>query len=142
MARTDSIGILLGETARAWRCQLDKRLRPLGLSQAKWLALLHLNVGGDGMLQKDLAARLGVEGPTLVGLLDRMSRDGWIERRPCGQDRRSKSVHLTGKAFAVLSEIDATADRLRAELLDGISREDLACAAGVLRRIKDRADSL
>jgi len=142
MARTDSIGILLGETARAWRCQLDKRLRPLGLSQAKWLALLHLNVGGDGMLQKDLAARLGVEGPTLVGLLDRMSRDGWIERRPCGDDRRSKTVHLTHKAHDVISEIDATADHLRAELLGGIPERDLARAADVLRRIKQKADGL
>lgn len=142
MKYADKLGIVLGEVARAWRFSLDRRLKPLGLSRAKWLVLLHLSRESDAMVQKDLACCLGIEGPTLVGLLDRMSHDGWIERKPYGGDRRSKTVHLTDKANAIISRINDTANALRGELLDGISEEDLRHCVEVLERIKSKAETL
>lgn len=142
MKYADKLGIVLGEVARAWRFSLDRRLKPLGLSRAKWLVLLHLSRQSDAMVQKDLACCLGIEGPTLVGLLDRMSHDGWIERKPYGGDRRSKTVHLTDKANAIISRINDTANALRGELLDGISEEDLQHCVEVLERIKSKAETL
>ncbi len=141
MDYAEQIGPLLGETARAWRFCLDRRLKPLGLSRAKWMVLVHLSKNKEGMVQKDLACRLGIEGPTLVGLLDRMSHDGWIERRPFGGDRRSKTVHLTEKAESIADDIHQTAAVLRQEILDGISEEELAQCVRVLQRIKRRAES-
>ena len=61
----DNLGILVGETARLWRYALDQRLQPLGLSQAKWLVLLHLS-RENGLMQKQLARRVGIEPPTLA----------------------------------------------------------------------------
>ena len=100
MADSETFGLLLGETARAWRTRLDQRLRPLGLSQAKWLVLLHLNLAKADLTQRELSARLGIEGPSLVRLLDRMEADGWVERRVSPSDRRAKTVHPTAKAAA------------------------------------------
>lgn len=136
----ENLGTLLGETARAWRGRLDQRLKPLGFSQARWLVLLKLARGGDGMVQKELAGRVGIEGATLVGLLDRMARDGWIVRRDCTRDRRSKTVHLTAQARSVLPRIEAVAAELRRELLDGIPAHDLERCMLLLSRIKERAE--
>ena len=133
------IGALLGETGRAWRYRLDQRLKPLGLSQAKWITLLKLSCADDGMTQTELAARLGVEGPTLARLLDRMAADGWVERRESDADRRSKTVHLRRKACALLEQINAVAMQLNADLLEGVPAGDLRCCMAVLRRIKERA---
>lgn len=141
MNYAEQIGPLLGETARAWRFCLDRRLKPLGLSRAKWMVLAHLSKSDDGMVQKDLACCLGIEGPTLVGLLDRMSQDGWIERRPFGGDRRSKTVHLTDKAKSVADDIHSTAAALRQEILEGISDQDLEHCVRILQRIKSKAES-
>lgn len=138
----ENFGILLAETARAWRSKLDQRLKPLGLSQAKWVVLLYLSKNRDGMTQKELAERIGIEGPTLVGLLDRLSADGWIERREAIHDRRSKTVHLCPKADATLEQMWQTAAELRAELLDGIPVQDLAICMEVIQRIKARAEEL
>ena len=85
--RTETFAMLLGEVSRDWRRRLDERLKPLGLSQAKWRALLHLSFG-DGISQRELSERIGIEGPTLVGLLDRLAKDGYIERRESRDDRR------------------------------------------------------
>ncbi len=35
-------GMQLTHLSRAWRAELDRRLTSLGLSQARWLVLLHL----------------------------------------------------------------------------------------------------
>jgi len=139
---TDSLGFLLAETARTWRSKLDQRLKPLGLSQAQWVALVHLARAEQDMTQKTLAERIGIEGPTLVRLLDRMARDNWIVRRESARDRRSKTVHLTPQAEAILHEIQTTAAQLRKELLKGISAADLAQCADVLRRITTAAQHI
>ena len=33
----------------------------------------------------------------MTGLVDRLERDGWVERRQNPQDRRAKQVFLTNK---------------------------------------------
>lgn len=139
---TDSLGFLLVETARTWRNKLDQRLKPLGLSQAQWLALVHLSRAEPHITQKALAERIGIEGPTLVRLLDRMARDNWIERRESTSDRRSKTVHLTPQAQAILEEIKITAAQLRKELLRGIPVADLDQCAAVLKRITAAAQHI
>jgi MarR family transcriptional regulator for hemolysin len=143
-SRSDSLGFgaLLCEAGRAWRHRLDQRLKPLGLSQAKWTTLLKLARVDGPVTQKALAEQLGIEGPTLVSLLDRMAADGWIERHGSNVDRRSKTVHLCPKSYALLEQIDAVAARLRAELLEGISPAELRTCMDVLRRIKTKAATL
>src|SRR5260370_5778302 len=76
----EQIGPLLHGTARAWRLKLDERLKPMGLSQAKWRTLLHLSVAPGPLTQAEIAARLGIEEPTLVTLLHRLENGGWGAR--------------------------------------------------------------
>ena len=58
---TEIFGQLVHGTARAWRQKLDERLKPVGLSQAKWRTLMHLSLAGDALTQAELAARAGSE---------------------------------------------------------------------------------
>ena len=90
-------GTWLAHLTRAWREQVDARLAPFGLSQARWLILLHLSRGANGSSQKALAARVGVQGPTLVRTLDRLEAEGMVERREASEDRRAKTIHCDRK---------------------------------------------
>ena len=134
------LGLVLFDTARAWRTKLDQRLRPLGLSQGKWRTLMHLSQGGNRLTQKEIAERMGIEGATLAGLLDRLENDGWVERRDSAEDRRCKTVHLQRRSKAVLNEIFSTAQDLRAELIKDISKRDLETCIRVLSKIRDKAE--
>ncbi len=111
---------MLFGTARAWRTKLDQRLRPLGLSQGKWRTLIHLSLGGNKLTQKEIAERMGIEEPTLAGLLDRLQEDGWIERRdrPTIGDARLSISNARSKR--VLEKIFNTAHGLRHELIEDI----------------------
>src|SRR2546423_14527865 len=89
----NELGLVLFGTARAWRTKLDRRLRPLGLSQGKWRTLIHLSQGGNKLTQKEIAERMGIEGATLAGLLNRLENDGWVERRGAAEERRGETGH-------------------------------------------------
>jgi MarR family transcriptional regulator, transcriptional regulator for hemolysin len=137
---TEIFGQLLHGTARAWRQKLDERLKPMGLSQAKWRTLMHLSLAGDPLTQAEIAARLGVEEPTVVTLLHRLEREDWITRSNSPRDRRCKMVLLGQRAQRVIAQINSSADTLRHELLTGIAKSDLQICMEVLERIRERAE--
>ena len=136
----NELGLILFGTARAWRTKLDQRLRPLGLSQGKWRTLMHLSQGGNKLTQKEIAERMGIEGATLAGLLDRLENDGWVQRRDVAEDRRCKTVHLQRRSKAVLDKIFNAAHDLRAELIEDIPRRDLETCIKVLSKIREKAE--
>ena len=136
----ETIGPLLHGTARAWRLKLDERLKPMGLSQAKWRTLLHLSVAPNALTQTEIAARLGVEEPTVVTLLHRLEREGWVTRRRSPHDRRCNAVHLGRRAQRIIAQIKSAANKLRHELLSDIPPAELRTCIKVLTRICEKAE--
>ena len=138
-ADADKLLHAVWEIPRFWRTAMDRRLKPLGLSDAKWRTVFHLSRGPADMSQVELASRLNIEAPTLARLLDRLASDGWIERRAAANDRRVKTVHLLPKAADVLKQIDRTMRATRAEVLRGVSPAELRACVATLEKIRDRA---
>lgn len=136
----EQFAIELGRVHRQWRKRLDERLRQTGLTQARWVVLLHLSRVGP-MPQRELAETVGIEGPTLVRLLDSLEARGLVERRACGDDRRVKRVHLAEAAGPVLAEITRIAVSLRGELLAQVADDELRAAWKVLKEIGDRLEN-
>ena len=131
----EHVGITISRTARTWRTKLDERLSPLGLTQARWLVLMHLSRMGGESLQKELAFIVGVEGPTLVRVLDGLERLGLVQRLGVEGDKRARLIRLTPKADSVISDIMRIGIKLRGEALAGISDEDLESFFRVLEAI-------
>ncbi|HEY7001028.1 MAG TPA: MarR family transcriptional regulator [Candidatus Udaeobacter sp.] len=140
MSDGETLGPLLHGTARAWRLKLDERLKPMGLSQAKWRTLLHLSLAGDALTQAEIAARLGIEEPSLATLLHRLENENWIARKSSPHDRRCKMVVLGRRAENVISQISAAAEELRHELMENISAADLRTCVRVLTQIQEKAE--
>lgn len=136
----DEVFRLMWEIPRLCRLAMDRRLKPLGLSEAKWRTVLHLSRGPKGMSQAELANRLGIEAPTLARLLDRLAADGWIERQASAGDRRVKTIHLLPKASGVIREINRTITVMRAEILTDLSRADLRHCVQTLKRVHRHAE--
>jgi MarR family transcriptional regulator, transcriptional regulator for hemolysin len=133
-------GPLLGGTARAWRMKLDQRLKPMGLSQAKWRTLLHLSRAPEPLTQSQIAERTGIEEPTLVSLLHRLEKEGWVMRKSSARDRRCKTVHLQPRTERVINRINLTALRLRRELIKDIPARDMEVCMRVLNHVLERID--
>src|ERR687892_124796 len=136
----EAFALELGRVSRRWRTLLDERLKVTGLTQARWSTLLHLFRGGDCMTQRELALRVGIEGPTLVRLLDALEAQGLIDRLPVAGDRRAKHIRLTDAAQPLLREINRIAAELRREIFADLHKDDLEACLRVLRSIGDRLE--
>ena len=118
-------GMQLAQMSSGWRAELDRRLAGLGLSQARWLVLLHLARFTDPPTQRELAQSVGVEGPTLARLLDSLESQGLVRRQAVLEDRRAKKVVLSDTARPLIEKIETIANVLRHELFTGIDEEEL-----------------
>lgn len=54
-----------------------------------------------------------------------LEEKGLISRQTCASDRRAKRIKLTEKAEPLISEMEAVINKTRAEILHGISAEEL-----------------
>lgn len=131
----ERFGLQLGLVARLWRAEIDRRLAAFGLTESRWLTLLHLSRRVEAATQRELAEAVGVRGPTLVRTLDRLEAEGLIERRTEAGDRRTKSVHLRAQAAPVLERIETTVAAVRAEILSDLSPGEVATCLKVFGKI-------
>ena len=74
----ESVGYWLITTAHGYQRALNERLAPEGITYRQCQVLGYLALEGP-LPQSELAGRMQIEPPTLVGILDRMEREGWIE---------------------------------------------------------------
>jgi MarR family transcriptional regulator for hemolysin len=127
MPMTDEhrFGMQLAQLTRGWRAELDRRLAELGLSQARWLVLLHLARFKEPPTQRELAQSVAVEGPTLARLLDSLENQGLVQRQAVLEDRRAKKIVLSDTARPLIAKIEAIATALRVELFDGVDEDDM-----------------
>src|SRR5436190_9541531 len=77
-----------------------------------------------------------IEPPTLVGILDRMERDGWIRRGGDASDRRKKLVEALPAAKPAWTKIVATAKRVRTRATRGMTSTQLTQLKKLLRLVE------
>jgi MarR family transcriptional regulator, transcriptional regulator for hemolysin len=135
-----TFGRQLAVVARLWRWALDQRLQSLGLSQARFVLLVHLVEAPGPLAQSDLAERAGISGPTLVRQLDLLEADGLVKRRDTPTDRRVKHVCVTETGHSRCERAREIAAKLREELVspypDSTVRETLAMLQGIANKIE------
>ncbi len=51
----------------------------------------------EGTSVKDIAARIQLDSPAVTGLIDRLVKEGLVERKEDPEDRRSLKIYLTPK---------------------------------------------
>ena len=131
-------GFRLAVLVRRWRRVAEISLQEAGLTDASWAPLIHLAESGDGVTQKVLAARVGIDGSSLVRLLDILERRGFIERRVDPQDRRARLIFLTEPGRRAVAGIRDVLARTDVELLAGLSDAELAGMLAAFDQIAER----
>ncbi len=136
----NSVGCWLHVASQEYQRAMNEELAPQGITFRQCQVLAHLAMSGP-LSQADLAQKLEIEPPTLVGILDRMERDGWIRRQACDDDRRRKLVHATKTAEPVWSKIVACAQRVRMQATRGMSSAQLAQLKELLELLRQNLET-
>lgn len=119
--RMDSATYLSGQLAKAFTRSLLSRASELGFSPGQLPVLLEL-WAEDGLTQKQLLDRVGIEQATMANTLSRMQRDGLVERRPHPSDRRAQLVFLTDRAKSLEEKAVSAAREADDALFKGFRR--------------------
>ena len=130
-----SVSYWLTLTTQAYHRAVCDELAPHGITYRQSIVLGWLALEGE-LSQTELANKMMIEPPTLVGILDRMERDGWIARHDCPSDRRKKIIRASEAAEPVWEKIVACAARVRRQATDGLSERQLATLRKLLGKIQ------
>lgn len=131
-----SPGYWLTITTQALHRALNNELAPTGITYRQTQVIGWLVIEGELTLS-DLAGRMMIEPPTLVGILERMERTGWIARVGCEDDRRRKLIRLTPAAEPVWERIVECIYRVRATAFAGLEPEQVEQFKVLLRQIHE-----
>lgn len=123
-------------TARIWRQAVDRRLKYLGVSQASWMTIAVAAKARTPLSQSELADSLGVEGATMVAMVDRLVKGGLVKREPSTADRRIKHVVVTEAGYRLFDTVKAEAAAVRKELLSHLDPKKLEAATDVLEALQ------
>jgi len=119
-----SVGYWVFATAHALVCSMNEELTQHGITSRQWEVLACISHEGE-LSQTELAERMFIEAPTLVGVLDRMERDGWIVRVTDESDRRRKLIRPTERAGEQWERMVACGLQVRARATRGLSEEQM-----------------
>ncbi|WP_434628507.1 MarR family winged helix-turn-helix transcriptional regulator [Chromobacterium sp. CV08] len=124
-ASSDSFCLRLQRAARLWRQVADEELKKYGLSEATTTPLWLIGRLGEGLRQCALAEHLGIEGQSLVRLIDHLEHSGLVVRRDDPTDRRAKMLMLTESGKTMATRVDQVVREIRDRLLQDVSAEEL-----------------
>jgi MarR family transcriptional regulator for hemolysin len=132
---TEPVGLQVARAAKEIGRAFDTALAAEGGSVPAWLVLVSLKAGTHRM-QRQLAESVGIEGPTLTHHLDRMEQVGLVTRSRDPGNRRVQRVELTAEGEATFHRLRAAVTRFDHHLRRGVSDEEIATTADVLRRLR------
>lgn len=132
---------LIGHVHRAFQRVADQLLRDQGFALGQLPVLMALK-DGRPRSQAELARLANVEQPSMAQLLNRMERDGLVERLPDPEDGRSRLISLTAACRDRMPKARAVMQALGAEALEGFSDAEVEVLAGLLARLADNVDDM
>ena len=129
-----TIGRMLYLAHRSVHDELDRRLHEHGASLWNWV-LLREAANADGASQRQLAALMRIEPPTLVRHLDKLVEEGLVERHPDPVDRRVVRVVVTPNGHKRLAQLHDVVHEVDDELRGILTKRDIEALSRALPRV-------
>lgn len=137
----NSMGFVVNMTAKAFQKSFDIELRKnAGVSLSQWRVVGALVIQ-PGLTQKEIADKVGIEGATLVPIIDKMEKEGLLKRKPDSSDRRVNRIYLTQKADSLWESMVECALKIRKSSTKNISENDIQTTLETLRKISQNLAS-
>ena len=91
--------------------------------------------GKDGVPIKSLCEKTSLDKSTLTGIIDRLERDGYVERKASESDKRATLISLTGKEAGFSKRIQKVSNKMNGIFYKGFTDDEIIQFEGLLERI-------
>lgn len=130
----------LQRTAALLLRAVARELETHDLTPAQYNALRILRgAGPEALTCGEIGERLVSPGPDVTRLLDRLEKQGLVQRLRDEQDRRIVRARITDRGTALLEELDSPVARVLRDLLGPLGEGDLRRLVDLLERTRERA---
>lgn len=134
MKKSD-VGYLIKLISDKMRAQGDADLKEYDLTFSQVRILSYLHRYGPEATQKDIESYLDVAHPTVVGLVSRLEKNGFVECHPDISDRRNKVVRLTPRAEEIRGKVEAKRHQNEQQMLKEFTKEEQEELIRLLKRL-------
>ncbi|MBE0455914.1 MULTISPECIES: MarR family transcriptional regulator [Pseudoalteromonas] len=129
----------MGRVHRLCREAITAAVEPLGLTQSRWIAMIHINHLSEGATQQQLAHSLGIEMPSLTRTVKQLEQQQLIIRRVDEDDKRSRKIYFTEQGQQLLSTLKVLIVDVKQQLYAGLTTEQLDTMAYGLVQMEENA---
>ena len=109
-----------------------------GLTSSRWQVLGAVALAGRPLTVPQIARRMGLTRQSVQASANQLLEEGLVEAAANPDHRRSPLMRLTGRGHSTYARLDRRQADWVNELATGISVEELATTARILRRLSDR----
>ncbi|MGO2127693.1 MAG: MarR family winged helix-turn-helix transcriptional regulator [Pseudoalteromonas prydzensis] len=129
----------MGRVFRLCRDAVTLAVEPLGLTQSRWTAMIHIDHLQQGVTQQALATSLGIEMPSLTRTVKQLEQQAIIVRRVDEQDKRSRKIYFTEQGLQLLEALRGIMAEVKTQLYAGLSTAQLDTMAYGLVQMEENA---
>ncbi|MCM2359377.1 MAG: MarR family transcriptional regulator [Geobacteraceae bacterium] len=90
----------------------------------------------DGLSQAELSTRSQIDRTTMGGIIDRLEKEGLVERRNHPADRRAYQVYLTAKGKSLEDELCAVANRVQSKVNAPLTADEQTTLIRLLGKLR------
>jgi MarR family transcriptional regulator for hemolysin len=132
----NSIGFIINRTAKALIYVFDQELRnKVGITFGQWKIIIILANNNEGLTQKEIAEKLGLESPTIIPIIDKLEKDGFVIRIADKNDRRNNRIFLTEKTNNSIDSMISYDLKIKEISIKDISEQDITITRHTLERM-------
>lgn len=131
-----SIGFIINRIGRSLINVIDHELRrKFNITFGQWKVLIIIANSHQGLTQKDIADKLVLEGPTLIPILDKLEKDGFVVRKTDTKDRRINRIYLTQRADGFLNDTIECVTQIKKVCLNDLSENEISITKNTLEKM-------
>lgn len=134
------IGYLLKQITDKMKVSADASFKEKDLTFAQARVLEYVISKGGNTTQKSIEDYLEVSHPTVVGIVSRMEKSGYLVCHVDKEDKRNKIVETTERAVCVSQELETGKATQEEKLLKGLTKEEIETLYRILCVIRKNVD--
>lgn len=134
MPTEESLGYYVARAFRALKKPITQIVQQYSLTVQQYGVLRRL-YAQDGLRARDLVNQLFIDSSTIMAILDRLEKKGFIQRKPNPTDRRVNNLYLTSHAKKIIPQLIAEADALDRQMRELLTKAEIKALKSGLTKL-------
>jgi len=135
-ALENTLGFNVYRVALLFRRELIRSLSEYNMTPEQWQVMATLWSTGETLNQSEIVRLILKDKPTVSRMIQRLQKNGWIEKTISQEDARVTMIQPTAKGWAIESEVTEKLDGHFKNILKTLGRAESEVIRDKLRNIR------